>query len=145
MKWAAPAGGGKVLQVVSATYATEVTNSTDTMADTGLTATITPSSASSKILVLTNMNAQKNNANADNGPIVRLMRGATEIVQTSIQLWTNSTAFNRGMLPVQWLDSPGTTSAVTYKTQFRNYPNAGQVSIHMSNAPGTIILMEIGA
>jgi len=145
LKWAAPAGGGKVLQVVSATYATEVTNSTDTMADTGLTATITPSSASSKILVLTNMNAQKNNGNADNGLIVRIMRDATEIVQTSIQLWTSSTAYNRGMLPVQWLDSPATTSAVTYKTQFRNYVNAAQVSIHMSNNPGTIILMEIGA
>jgi len=52
--WATPAagGGGKVLQVVNATYATSTTNSTSTYADTGLSATITPSSASSKVLVL---------------------------------------------------------------------------------------------
>jgi hypothetical protein len=42
-EWAAPAGGGKVLQVIQATYATQVTNSTSTFEDTGLTATITPS------------------------------------------------------------------------------------------------------
>ena len=48
LKWATPAGGGKVLQVVSATTTTEVTSSSSTFADTGLTATITPTSATSQ-------------------------------------------------------------------------------------------------
>ncbi len=134
-----------MLQVVSATYATDTTNSTDTLQDTGLTATITPSSATSKILILTNMNAQKSAGNADNGIIVRLLRGATTLVDTTIQLYTNSLVINRGMMPLQWLDSPSTTSATTYKTQFRNYPNAAAVSVHMNNSAGSIILMEIGA
>jgi hypothetical protein len=43
---------GAVLQVVNATYSTDTTNGTTTYADTGLTATITPTSATSKILVL---------------------------------------------------------------------------------------------
>ena len=50
--WATPATGGKVLQVVSATTSTPVSNNTVTPADTGLTATITPTLATSKILVI---------------------------------------------------------------------------------------------
>ena len=49
LKWATAAGGGgKVLQVVNASTGTQVTNSTTTHADTTLTASITPSSASSR-------------------------------------------------------------------------------------------------
>ena len=145
LKWAAPASGGKVLQVVSATTSTEVTNSTDIMADTTLTATITPTSATSKILVLTNHNAEKKVGNSDNGITIRLLRGGTTLVDTSIQLYTNSSVVNRGMIPLNWLDSPATTSATTYKTQFRNFPNASGVTVQMSNSPAVIILMEIGA
>ena len=54
VKWATPASGGKVLQVVHATYSTLVTNSTTTYTDTGLTASITPSSTSSKVLIIVN-------------------------------------------------------------------------------------------
>ena len=65
LKWAAPAaGGGKVLQVVSANYSTETASSSSTLADTGTTATITPTSATSKILVLvaqTGIQKQTNN------------------------------------------------------------------------------------
>ena len=52
LKWAAAAGGGKVLQVVSATTGTSTTISSTTYTDTTLTATITPSATSSKVLVL---------------------------------------------------------------------------------------------
>ena len=50
--WAAPAGGGKVLQVVSTTYATNTTIASTYLTDTGLSLSITPTSATSKILVL---------------------------------------------------------------------------------------------
>jgi hypothetical protein len=49
-------GGGKVLQVVNASYATRTSSTTSTYADTGLTATITPTAATSKILVIANQN-----------------------------------------------------------------------------------------
>jgi hypothetical protein len=54
LKWATPAGGGgKLLQVVTATASTSYSNATTTFTDvTGLTATITPTSATSKILVI---------------------------------------------------------------------------------------------
>ena len=70
------AGAGQVLQVVNATYATEVGNSTSTYADTGLTATITPLFATSKILVLVNQNGLNKQIN-DTNVQVRLLRGAT--------------------------------------------------------------------
>ena len=145
LKWATAAGGGKVLQVIQATTSTDTSNSTDVYADTTLTATITPSSATSKILVFANHNAQKSAANVNNGILIRLMRGATEIIATTIQLITETAIINRGMIPIQYLDSPATTSAVTYKTQFRNFPDAASVSVQMNTAPSTIILMEIGA
>ena len=44
IKWAAAAGGGKVLQVVQGTYSTEVSTTSATFTDTNLTASITPSS-----------------------------------------------------------------------------------------------------
>jgi hypothetical protein len=53
LKWATPSGGGKLLQVVSATTTSSYSNATTTFTDvTGLTATITPTLATSKILVM---------------------------------------------------------------------------------------------
>ena len=49
------AGAGGVLQVVNATYATQTSSSSSTFADTGSTASITPSSVSNKILVFVNV------------------------------------------------------------------------------------------
>jgi hypothetical protein len=50
--WEAPAGGGKLLQMVTSTYSTTVTNTSGSYVDTGLTATITPTAATSKITVM---------------------------------------------------------------------------------------------
>jgi hypothetical protein len=50
LQWAAAAAGGKVLQVVQATNSTAAANSTTTYADTNLTASITPSAATSESL-----------------------------------------------------------------------------------------------
>jgi len=49
LKWAAPASSLQILQIVQATYDVETASTSGTLADTGLTATITPSSASNKI------------------------------------------------------------------------------------------------
>jgi hypothetical protein len=79
--WAAPAGGGKVLQVVSATTSTSASTATATYIDTNLTATITPSSATSKVLVLFHQNGVfRSAAGNTSGVSLRLMRGATEIM-----------------------------------------------------------------
>jgi hypothetical protein len=143
--WAAPAGGGKVLQVVQGTTTTNASNSTTTFADTNLSASITPSAATSKILVLVSQHCEKTNGHAGNTIALRLMRGATEVYINQYLIYTNSTLVQRGLQSFNYLDSPSTTSATTYKTQFANDVNQAAVAVQASNQIGTIILMEIGA
>ena len=153
LKWATPSGGGggKVLQVVNATTTTVVSSSTNTYVDTTLTATITPTLATSKILVLVDQNgAYKNPSSADNCLAVRLLRGATEISIMGTEIgYTNSA--ERWVGPAGglcYLDSPATTSATTYKTQFKSQNNTGIVYIQSAaggtTAMSTITLLEIG-
>ena len=146
-KWETPAagGGGKVLQVVAATYSTQTTSSSSTYADTGLTATITPTSATSKILVLLTQNGVRKDNNNDVG--IRLFRGASNIAQVSASAAdTNSTARNEvGTVAISYLDSPATTSATTYKTQFATSGNSGTIYVQVSSATSSIVLLEIGA
>jgi hypothetical protein len=142
--WTTPAGGGKVLQVVAASYATEVQNNTGTYADTGLTATITPSSASSTILVLVTQNGVVKSG--DTGVGLRLMRGATNIAQIGdILLLTNSALFQAGNGNISYVDSPATTSATTYKTQFNSVNGTSYTRVQNNGNRSSIVLLEIGA
>ena len=72
-------GAFRVLQVVTANYATQVTNNTSTYADTGLTASITPSATSSKVLVYVSQNNMYKSGNTQSGCNIRLLRGATNL------------------------------------------------------------------
>ena len=145
LKWAAPAGG-KVLQVVGATTSTEVINNTNTYADTTLTATITPSASGSKIMVLITQNGFWTYANfANNAGQVRILRDATSIFATQFINYDNAAQSKQNTYSFIYLDSPATTSATTYKTQFRNVQNQQGVIVQESTAPSSIILLEIGA
>lgn len=145
LAWAAPAGGGKVLQVVQGDYATSTSSSSSTYADTGLTATITPTSATSKILVMYSISFRKNTANQENACNLRLFRGATNISQRTSMGYTGTAIQNYGYVASNVLDTPATTSATTYKVQFASDNNTAAVTVHGSNDLSTIILMEIGA
>jgi len=148
LKWAAPAAGGKVLQVVYGSTTTLVSNSTDTFADTTLTATITPSSATSKVLVLVSQNGLiRNSGNADTRIRLELFRGATAIGRIGTSLFGTSTSLTQiGSASISVLDTPATTSATTYKTQFYNVQNVASVDVQGSGSErSTIVLMEIGA
>jgi hypothetical protein len=147
LKWAAPAGGGKVLQVVQGTFSTNTTSSSSTLVDTGLTQAITPSSATSKILCLVNVDGVAKNAqNAGNAVRFSVLRGATEIAATYHTGYTNSTLVNVvGSWSSIILDSPATTSATTYKVQFANNNNGASIEINYYGNTSTITLLEIGA
>lgn len=147
LKWATPSGGGKVLQVVMGTTSTAVSNSTTTYADTTLTATITPSLSTSKVLVLVMQNdVFKDSGNADSSLALRLMRGATELFYFESELgWTQTSSRLSLASGTNYLDSPATTSATTYKTQFKNLVAAASVKVQYTGATSTMILMEIGA
>ncbi len=159
LKWAAPAGGGKVLQVVYADTDVETTIASQTYTDTGISATITPSSTNSKVLILGMCNAYVIRSAAFNGFAVRLLRGSTAIFSPD----EGGYFFQSGYLNIggatsmelnlhayhQYLDSPNTTSATTYKFQSRvnNVNNSGSVTFQLgaTSALSNIILMEIGA
>jgi hypothetical protein len=147
LKWATPAGGGKVLQVVTVTTSTTVINSTTTFADTGLTASITPSSASSKILVIASqMGCRRTAGSSTNALIINLFRGATDIaLMAGDGLYTASTLQQDAPVTYAHLDSPATTSSTTYKTRFKNADNTASVRVQTTSELSTIILMEIGA
>jgi hypothetical protein len=142
-------GGGKVLQVVQGTTSTQVINSTSTFADTTLTASITPSAATSKVLILI---VQQNVAHAANDASasipIRLLRGATDLGTFAPQMfYQNAAQWFIGQCAINYLDSPSTTSATTYKTQFNvQFGTAEDGYVQKGNSGiSTIILMEIGA
>jgi hypothetical protein len=153
MKWATPAGGGgKVLQVIHASTSTEATNTTTTFATTNLTATITPTSATSKVLVLVSQNGVLKDTTAAQAVKLQLLRGATVISSINDRAgWTNTAIYNNTAVSINWLDSPATTSATTYKTEFAQLDASGGSTVYVQNsnsptkAVSTITLMEIGA
>ena len=149
LAWATLPASGKVLQVVQASTSVAVTNSTSTLADTGLSATITPTSTSSKILVMVVHNGnQKSAGNASNRMRIALLRGASIIMDIADYQYFNGAAQEVIMSSanIDWLDSPSTTSAVTYKTQFANQNNTASVQVQFASSVRSFItLMEIGA
>ena len=140
-------GAFRVLQVVSGTTSTPVVNATTTYADTGLTATITPSSTSSKILVLVNHpGSYKSAGNVSNAMIMEIQKNGTNLVQISeYGGYTNSLLVNVFGNSASYLDSPSSVAALTYKTRFKNLVAAAEVGVQHVNVPSTIILMEISA
>ena len=135
-------GAGAVLQVVQGTFGpSDTTTSSSTFIDTGLSASITPTNSSSKILVMVSqdMGKQTNDLNA----IIQLVRGSTALA-TILNAYTASSAsllyINTGYT---YLDSPATTSSTTYKTQVRS--SNGLASARFGAITATIILMEIAA
>ncbi|WBF78177.1 putative tail fiber protein [Methylophilales phage MEP402] len=141
-------GAGKILQVVQGTHSTNVTNSSNTYADTGLTASITPSSTSNKILVMvSHSQCNKTADNSQNALGIKLFRGSTEIYYpTSLSGYGNLAQGTIFEVSFNYLDTPSTTSATTYKTQFANEGNNGAaVGVQSSSKTSTMILMEVAA
>lgn len=147
-------GGGKVLQVVQGTSTTRVDVASTVFTDSGLSATITPSAATSKILVLVSEQVYHYRATNVSAARVRLMRDSTVIWGNSAtgpthqSLAVGATQNELGVyLAISYLDSPSTTSAITYKTQGRaeDTANSGDMSFHKASNSNTIILIEIGA
>jgi len=146
LAWATLPASGKVLQVVSATYSTVTSSSSSTYADTGLTASITPSATTSKILVLVSQNGCRKDTN-NTSVSIKLLRGVTDLALISNDGGdTDSTLrLEFGSVSTMYLDSPSTTSSTTYKTQFRSKNNNANAVVQNGSAVSTITLLEIGA
>ena len=150
---------GSVLQVVQGSTSTTTTTTSQSYSDTTLTASITPTSATSKILVLVNQTYRTQSSASNTFGGFRLLRGATAI-------WTpvadGTGPYSHGISAtgatftqlyntwsIQVLDSPATTSSTTYKTQFAVYTTANtliaQLNDSVTNQSSYITLMEIAA
>lgn len=157
VKWAAAAGGGKLLQAVSATTTTAKTIATTSLTDTNITATITPTANTSKIMVLvTGSLVYLRDVNRQYVGAI-LLRDATTILNYNTSPgYLTSKRFD-GISPTYiefgetislcYLDSPATTSATTYKVQanINLTANGGSSTWQPNSNPSTITLFEIGA
>lgn len=145
----ANAPSGSVIQVVQYVHANQgsASSSSSTYADTGLSVSITPSSSSSKILVVVHQGGcSKENNNT--GLNYRLVRNST-VIQLILEagFYNGSTAQDRfNIVSAMYLDAPATTSAVTYKTQFGSFNNNDIVRVNdygNNTIVSTLTAMEI--
>ena len=135
---------GAVLQVVQGSTSTQVDSTSSTYSDTGLSASITPSSASNKILVLVCQGFY--NASPSGGKL-RLVRDASVIQTQGYAAWSNNPGLR--LVNFQYLDSPATTSSITYKLEFNRDEGSATLSANYDDGGGDqtsfITLMEIAA
>jgi hypothetical protein len=156
VKWAAPAGGGKVLQVVSALITTSTSIASTTLTDSSITLNITPTSATSKVLVLISAHMSSQRSTDAAYSKLKILRDATTIwdgtnvnISYGFEGSGSGASFTR-LLTTQGftvLDSPATTSATTYKLQaaVNTTANSGTIVCQPDTNPSSITLMEIGA
>ena len=142
---------GNVIQVVSVDYGTETSSTSTSFADTGLTASITPTSATSKILIIFTQQGCAKYTDAGNAVRVNLLRNSSIILNVNdLGAYTGTTDTNNISMSASYLDSPSTTSSITYKTQFAARISGNSVYVQQyGNNSGytrsTMTLMEIAA
>jgi len=141
---------GHVIQVVQGTYATFTNTTSSSFVDVGLSAAITPVSSSSKVLVRVAAHGiAQNGASAKTE--LALLRGST-IIQYALRPVYSATSgsgeYITGSCAIEFLDSPSTTSATTYKLQFRTRDGGDSTRFNdyhtgSERSTSTITLMEI--
>ena len=133
-------GTGKVLQVVESTSIDTTYISSTSFQDIDLNVSITPSATSSKILVMVDFGYTQDGGSNDLG-LVQIVRDTTAIGNHFVGY--DSPGGNVGWgCHIQKLDSPSTTSAITYKTQARTTNASSQFR---PSGSASIIAMEISA
>ena len=143
-----PAGvGGKVLQVVGTSTDTSTTTSSTSFVDTAITASITPSSTSSKILAICSIpvKSQTGSSVGADAQYILLTRNGT-----GINLTVSGTREANGFFDyvqsgssITYLDSPSSTSLLTYKIQIRSNHTSCTIIAPTNSGDGTITLVEI--
>jgi hypothetical protein len=150
---AAKSSGRKVLQVVYAETTSQVSDTSGSYVDSGVTATITPSSNSSTILVVASMQWFLYREATETSGSFKLLRGSTAIsthtgaIHIEADTTGQSRIISEGGYTIQKEDSPATTSATTYKVQFttNHTGNSAEMRVSNASAPSCITLMEVAA
>ena len=138
---------GNVIQVVQGLTGAPVTTSTSALITSGLSATITPTSASSKILVMISLQGVGKGTNStslalwlhkNGSPLSNFAVNNTAFTGTGADNFPGTSAFN-------YLDSPATTSPTTYEVFFGSASNVATVYLQVNGSTPTITLLEIAA
>ena len=137
-------GAFRVLQVVQGTTTSQTAVASTTYISTGISASITPSLSTSKILAIWSTTWAKAGSTAG-GLNFKLKRASTYITYAEGVGYDFSTSGMRGTAGQNYLDSPATTSATTYTVDFANFSGTDSNIVQVSASTGTITLMEIGA
>ena len=138
------AGGGKINQVISTVKTDTFTTNSGTYTDvTGLSVSITPSATNSKILCFWTGAYGKDTTDNFN---FQLVRGSTSLLENKLDPGTNNNQTNT--FSIQFLDSPSSTSALTYKIQIKNdggnYVNINRINNNTTDrADSVITVMEV--
>ena len=135
---------GHVIQIVTNTLSTPTTTTSTTFVDTGLAATITPTSSSSKIFVFAACNLWNNTAGGVSS--ITLYRDGSRISESATYGWAYG--YGAGSNHVThhsptYSDSPNTTSATEYKIYYSTVSLGGTLYISVNNTPSMLTLMEI--
>ena len=133
---------GHVIQVVQFSYATENSISTSTLTATPYTATLTPASASSKILITWSSPLRVNDAGQTDGRArLHIYKNGSDLVMMN-RFFLADMDGGHNQFAYSYLDSPATTSPVTY-TIYGAAENAVNIIFNDTAATGTLILQEI--
>jgi len=132
---------GHVVQVLSMRTDSGRSTTSTSLVDTDMTLTITPSSTSSKIMIIANM-YEVYKASANTSAMFAINRGGTIIGdhQGSTQAYTDTNEYEN--IHIVYVDEPSTTSAIVYKIQYKS-SNGNSVFINADNTQNHFILMEI--
>ena len=138
VKWATASGGGKFAQIVQATYASQTAISSTSYVTSNLTATITPTATTSKVLVQASIPMQAPTAQTLSITIFRGTVSGTNLVGDLLA--SQSDPYGRTM-SVLFLDSPSTTSAQVYTIGVK--VNGGTGYTTPTPSTGVITLTEV--
>jgi hypothetical protein len=136
--------GGKVLQVVQGLTTTQVQTTSNSYVTTGLTASITPSSTSNKVLIIANTDVVQNTSTDVDTTIFRGTVAGTNLSTSGFMARKyNTQASETSSVTNVYLDSPSTTSSQTYTLGFKSTASGYTSTVNVSSCQATIILMEI--
>jgi len=138
--FAVPTDNGKVLQVVSSDSAVNRTTTSTSFVGSGVSVSITPSSASNKILIMCNTGSMDFFGTAST-ITVALYKNAAELKKFSAVSFGGGEVGSRSLV---YLDSPATTSSISYEIYFKS-GNASQTAYLNEGGDGvvSIVAMEI--
>jgi hypothetical protein len=134
-------GFGKVLQVVTGTTTSNTSTTSTSFVATNLEVSITPSSASNKILIISHGSGS---ATSGNESYITLYRDATNLGDATYGMinWGSATAAMAEGFGLTYLDAPNTTSAITYKYYFK-VSGGGTAYFNLNSQVSSITAMEI--